>query len=183
MELNAKVASLTRKIEAIEMGRSKQLVTVCGICDCDTHSSEDCPTIPTFKEVLQEQFNATNAYPRPFNNQLGNSYSPTWRNHPNFSWRNRPTANQESVPRRPTQQGGDFRPSQGAQYTPPPPQSQNRSLEDLLINLIQTQNSIIQNNQQSFLDFQKEVRTSIGQLSNTLQNREKGAFPAQPHPA
>ena len=48
MELNAKVASLTRKIEAIELGRSKQPVTVCGICDYDTHSSEDCPTIPAF---------------------------------------------------------------------------------------------------------------------------------------
>ncbi|XXG82481.1 hypothetical protein AAC387_Pa10g0417 [Persea americana] len=101
MNLNAKASSLTRKIEAMEMERNKQAVIVCRICDYDTHSSEDCPTTPTFKEVLQEHTSATNAYQSPFNNQVA---------------------------------------------------------------------------------FQKEERASIGQLNNALQIREKGSFPAQPHP-
>ena len=92
-DVNARIASLTRKIEAIELGKGKQPAPVCRICECDTHSSEDCPTIPAFREVLHEQANATNTYRRPFTNQMGNMYNPNWRNHPNFNWSNGKNAN------------------------------------------------------------------------------------------
>lgn len=35
-DVNAKIASLTRVIEALKLGRSRQPPTVCGICACDT---------------------------------------------------------------------------------------------------------------------------------------------------
>ncbi|XVF72157.1 hypothetical protein PTKIN_Ptkin15bG0096600 [Pterospermum kingtungense] len=59
-DLNARVASLTRKIEAMEMKKEKEIKSVqndeiCGICDIVGHSTNICPNIPVFKEVFHEQ--------------------------------------------------------------------------------------------------------------------------------
>ena len=35
-DVNARIASLTRKIEALELGKGKQPTLVCRICECDT---------------------------------------------------------------------------------------------------------------------------------------------------
>ncbi|XVF45052.1 hypothetical protein PTKIN_Ptkin02bG0174600 [Pterospermum kingtungense] len=59
-DLSARVASLTRKIEAMEMKKEKEIKSVqndeiCGICDAVGHSTNICPKIPVFKEVFHEQ--------------------------------------------------------------------------------------------------------------------------------
>ena len=86
-DVTAKIANLTRKVEAIELsqaniGRAPIIdENICEICESNAHLTKECPTIPTFKKVLHEQANFTNNYKRPFSD----TYNPNWQNHPNFS--------------------------------------------------------------------------------------------------
>jgi hypothetical protein len=49
-DLQAKFASLARKVEALELKKSGQLKSVqdivCQICETNEHSTNDCPTLP-----------------------------------------------------------------------------------------------------------------------------------------
>jgi hypothetical protein len=61
-DLQAKFTSLARKVEALELNRSGQLKSfreiVCQICETNEHSTNDCPTLPSFRECLHEQAHA-----------------------------------------------------------------------------------------------------------------------------
>ena len=61
-DLQAKFASLDRKIEALEFKKSGQLKYVqdimCQICEMNEHETNDYPTLPSFKECLHEQARA-----------------------------------------------------------------------------------------------------------------------------
>ena len=95
-DVNAKIANLTRKVEAMELSQSKVgrvhaiNESICEICESNTHPTKECPTIPAFKEVLHEQANVANNYKRPFSD----TYNPSWQSHPNFSWKHGSTANE-----------------------------------------------------------------------------------------
>jgi len=56
--LQAKFASLARKVEALELKMSGQLKyvqeIVCQIYETNEHSTNDYPTLPSFKECLHE---------------------------------------------------------------------------------------------------------------------------------
>ena len=58
-DLLAKFASLARKVEALELKMSGQLKffqeIVYQICETNEHSTNDCPTLPSFMECLHEQ--------------------------------------------------------------------------------------------------------------------------------
>jgi hypothetical protein len=90
-DLQAKFASIARKVEALELKRSGQLKyvqdIVCQICETNEHSTNDCLTLPSFKECLHEQAHALNNFQRPNHNPYSQTYNPGWRNHPNFSWK------------------------------------------------------------------------------------------------
>ena len=57
-DLQSKFASLARKVEALELKRSVQLKfvqdIVCQIYETNEHTTNDCPTLPSFKECLHE---------------------------------------------------------------------------------------------------------------------------------
>jgi hypothetical protein len=57
-DLQAKFESLARKVEALELKMSGQLKyvqeIVCQIYETNEHSTNDCPTLPSFKECLHE---------------------------------------------------------------------------------------------------------------------------------
>jgi hypothetical protein len=57
-DLQAKFASLVRKVEALELKKSGQLKSVqeivCQICETNKHSTNDCQTSSSFKECLHE---------------------------------------------------------------------------------------------------------------------------------
>ena len=59
-DVNTKIASLTRKVEAIELsqaniGRVPVInESICEIYESNAHLTKECPTIPAFKEVLHE---------------------------------------------------------------------------------------------------------------------------------
>uniref|UniRef100_A0A2N9H0L4 Reverse transcriptase/retrotransposon-derived protein RNase H-like domain-containing protein n=1 Tax=Fagus sylvatica TaxID=28930 RepID=A0A2N9H0L4_FAGSY len=120
-DLNARIASLARKVESMELRKVNEITPVqkeevCGICEIMGHATYECPTIPAFKEVLHDQANAMNTYKKPFQSLYSETYNPGWRNHPNFSWRNENNA--------PPPQG----PSNSVTYNPP----HKRTLEDTL---------------------------------------------------
>ena len=104
-DLNARVSALTRKLESMEMKKTHSVNEVevrCSVCDNSNHKTDDCPTLPAFKEVLYGQTNNSHTHNfegKNFQNQGGNNYvggqyqnqntcHPNNRNHPNFSWRN-----------------------------------------------------------------------------------------------
>ena len=103
-ELQAKIANLTRKLEAIEMKKVNEVTSVpqlplvptgprveepCIICDDPTHSTINCPNLPQVKGAIQiEQANGLNYQRKPFNSPYSETYNPGWGKHPNFSWRN-----------------------------------------------------------------------------------------------
>ena len=79
-DLQAKFASLARKVEALELKKSGQLKSaqdiVCQICETNEHSTNDCPTLPSFKECLHEQVDALNSFQRPIHNPNSQTYNP-----------------------------------------------------------------------------------------------------------
>ena len=95
-DLHAKIATLTGKLEAIEMQKVNEVTTVpkvpsvpteprvedsCIIYDDPTHLTIHYPNLPQVKGAIQiEQANALN-YPRkPFNSPYSETYNSGWSN-------------------------------------------------------------------------------------------------------
>ena len=103
-DLQAKIANLMRKLEAIELKKVNEVTIVpqvpsvpmgskveepCIICNDPTHSTINYPNLPQVKGAIQiEQANALNYQRKPFNSPYSETYNPGWGKHPNFSWRN-----------------------------------------------------------------------------------------------
>ncbi|KAI5666841.1 hypothetical protein M9H77_16694 [Catharanthus roseus] len=60
--------------------------SVCAICSSPSHAIYDYPSASLFLEFVQEQVNAAQGFHRQ-SDPYSNTYNPSWRNHPNFSWR------------------------------------------------------------------------------------------------
>ena len=217
-ELQAKIANLTRKLEAIEMKKVNEVTSVpqippvptgyrveepCIICDDPTHSTINCLNLPQVKGAIQiEQANALNYQRKPFNSPYSETYNPGWGKHPNFSWRNEGGSNNlpnnqgphyqnhgftNPVPLFQTQdpQGFPMNTSQGFhpsnQGTPSPQPYQpphKRSLEDIVTQFVQTQ----QSTNTEFRTALNDVRSQITKLTSSIGNlqQEKGKLPSQP---
>ena len=97
-DLQAKIANLTRKLEAIELKNVNEVIVVprvpsvpmgsgvdesCIICDDPTHLTINCPNLPQFKGAIQiEQANALNYQRKPFNSPYSETYNSGWGKHP-----------------------------------------------------------------------------------------------------
>ena len=89
-DLGARIASLTRKVESMELKKSKEVKFVhdkdtCDICAIEGHLTGECPKIPVFKEMCEEQANVISNFKKPFPSAFSETYNSNWRNHPNFS--------------------------------------------------------------------------------------------------
>ena len=141
-DLQAKIANLTRKLEAIELKKVNEVTSVpqvpsvpmvhrveepCIICDDPTHSTINCPNLPQVKGAIQiEQANALNYQRKPFNSPYSETYNPGRGKHPNFSWRN------EGGPHNlPNNQGPNYQ-NQG--FSNPAPPFQNQGPQGFLMN-------------------------------------------------
>nr|XP_034903990.1 uncharacterized protein LOC118041005 [Populus alba] len=184
-DLNARLASLARKVESLEIKKvhvmSEQQEESCVVCESKGHRTTECPTIPAFKEVLYGQTSDSSNVRKPFSNQVGNPYSetynPRWRNHPNFGWRNEGS----SVPQTFQPPPQPFHAPTHNTYQPP----HKRSLEDTLQQFMQTQGGI--NNQAYKFQDQTnrtldDIRSQLTKLTQSLSIQEKGKIPAQPMP-
>ena len=96
--LQAKIANLNRKLEAIELKKVNEVTVVpkvpsvpmgygveesCIICDDPTNLTINCPNLPQVKGAIQiEQANALNYQRKPFNSPYFETYNPGWVKHP-----------------------------------------------------------------------------------------------------
>jgi hypothetical protein len=175
-DLSAKFLQLSKKVEAMELQNSSQVNSMgnnamCVICENVGHSTEECPTIPAFKEVLNNpsQVNALNHYNRPQNDPYSQRYNEGWRNHPNFSWGGNSNSNQNHQANQNYQRSqSQIQPQSSNQASYPPPQKKE-SLEDMLKLFIQKSDRDI-----------SELKTQVSKLTTALVVQEKGKFPAQP---
>ena len=174
----------------------------CIICDDPMHSTINCPNLPQVKGAIQiEQANALNYQRKPFNSPYSETYNPGWGKHPNFSWRNEggphnvpnsqgpnyqnqgfsnpapPFQNQgpQGFPVNPNQ---GFHPSNQGNPNPQPYQPPHkRSLEDIVTQFVQTQ----QSTNTEFQTALNDVRSQITKLTSSMGNfqQEKGKLPSQ----
>ena len=155
------------------MKKSGQLKSVqdivCQICETNEHSTNDCPTLPSFRECLHEQAHALNSFQRPNHNPYSQTYNPGWRNHPNFSWK---SDAQTSQP--PFQAYHNFQKSHG--YAPPYAPPPKRNLEEILHAFIEKQETINTQLAQSMTYF----KDTLAKFTSALSFQEKGKFPSQP---
>ncbi|KAJ4717036.1 DNA-directed DNA polymerase [Melia azedarach] len=169
-DLSARVANLTRKIEAMELRKVKEVKSVlndevCGICEIMGHCTQDCPNVPIFKKMFHDQANSMNTFKKTFptHSPYSETYNPGWRNHPNFSWKNE--HNVHPPPQRPS----NF---------PPYRSSHSKTLEETLQAFMQGQTSINNQTSQAIND----IKNTLSKLTSSLSVQEKGKFPAQPQP-
>ncbi|KAG5526438.1 hypothetical protein RHGRI_032642 [Rhododendron griersonianum] len=180
-DLSQKVAHLTRKLEKLELTKAKEVAVIakvdemCHICDMLGHSTNECPTIPAFKEVLHgtiEQVDvnalnqAQNQARQPVNFPLSATYTPEWRKHSNFSWRNADN---------PGPSQGPLGPPMGPNVYQPP---HKRTIEETLQMFMQGQSTINEQNAQLFGDIKTQLSKSTSSMG--VMQQEKGKFPAQP---
>ena len=173
-EMKAKLTTLTRRLEELEMRNQHEMQAVnelfasqpsCFNCQSNSHPGEHC----------QEHAHILNQNNPPTNAPYGNTYNPNWRNHPNLSWKPKPPA---------------YIPT-GTQQQLPPPAS---PVEQAILNLSKVVGTFVeeqkvlhvQTNQkieavESSLNRKLEnMHSEISRLSNQqLQGSEKGKVPFQ----
>ena len=99
MEMKAKLSTLARRLEELEMRNQHEARAVaetpvpnqsCFIFQSTEHQGEHCPTVPSVRNMIAKQANAVGQYKPPANAPYSNTYNPNWRNHPNLSWKPKP---------------------------------------------------------------------------------------------
>ena len=125
METKAKMSTLARRLEELEMKNQHEVRAVteasmpnqpCFHCQSIEHQGEHCPTMPSVRDFVAKQANEVGQYKPPATTSYSNTYNPNWRNHSNLSWKPKPPL---YVPPAAQQQHG----SSSAQPQPPPSSS------------------------------------------------------------
>ena len=170
-DLQAKFAFLARKVEELDLKKSGQLKLFKTLC-VNEHSTNDCPTLPSFKECLHKQAHALNSFQRPNHNPYSQTYNPGWRNHPNFNWKS--DNNNAQTSQAPFQAHHNFQNSHG--YAPPYAPPLRRNLKETLHAFIEKQETINTQLAQSMTD----LKDTLAKLTSAISFQEKGKFPSQP---
>ena len=86
MDMKSKVSTLTRRLEELEMRKLHEVQAMteipfpnkaCFICQSTEHLGEQCPTIPTMREMFVEQENVVGQFKPSTNAPYGNTYNPS----------------------------------------------------------------------------------------------------------
>ncbi|XP_026396366.1 uncharacterized protein LOC113290999 [Papaver somniferum] len=179
-EGNAKIASLVRRVEALELEKSVKSaattscnqveVSICVACNSSDHLVDNCPQLHAFQESRPEQANVL--YQKHENNPYSQTHNPGWRNHPNFSWSKGPV------------QGGTSGNTQVYSY-PRNPQVQSHT-QYPVEKRPRFDDGVNQMNQ-NILQYQKmndqrfsSLELKLGQICDALNEREKGKLRSQP---
>ena len=151
-EMKAKLTTLTRRLEELEMRSQHEMQAVtelpashpsCFDCQTNNHPGEHC----------QEHAHVLNQNKPPTNAPYGNTYNPNWRNHPNLSWKPRPPA---YIPTGAQQQFG----STSTQQQPPPPSS---PVEQVILNLSKVVGTFVE--EQKVLNVQTNQKIEAFKIS------------------
>ena len=185
MEMKAKLSSLTRRLEELEMQNQHEIQVVaetptplqpCFNCQSTSHQGDHCSIAPSEKDLMQEQANIVGQSRPPTNAPYGNTYNPNWRNHPNLSWKPKPPA-----------------------YAPTGSQKQQPSspVEQAIVNLSKDVGNFVEEHKTVNVQTTQKIETlegtlnkkkidkpqhSVSRLTNQQQVQEKGQFPSQTQP-
>ena len=194
-EMKAKLTTLTRRLEELEMRNQHEVQVVnelpasqpaCYNCQSSSHPGEHCPVAPSVRDLMQEHAHVLGQNKPPTNAPYGNTYNPNWRNPPNLSWKLKPPA---YAPQGAQQQFS----STSAQQHPPPSSPVQQAIlnlskvvgtfvEEQKVLNVQTNQKIetVESSLNNKLDsMNSELQSSISKLSNQQQGPEKGKFPSQ----
>ena len=161
MEVKAKLSTLARRLEELEMRNQHEVRTMaetpvsnklCFISQSAEHPGEHCLTVPSIRDMLAEQANAVEQYKPPTSAPYSNTYNPNWRNNPNLSWK------PKSPPYVPPTAQQPYGSSSQAQ--PPPPSSS--PVEQAIMNL----SKLVGN----FVEEQKAMNVQANQKIDTLES-------------
>ncbi|RVW91214.1 hypothetical protein CK203_031791 [Vitis vinifera] len=177
MNMKAKIAAMERRLEELEMNQMQEVQAIsltpllpmpCSICRSYEHLVDECPTIPTEREMFGDC----------------NTYNSNWRDHPNFSWKPQPPQYKQHVQALPqasileqamvnlSKFVGDFI---GAQKSINVQLSQRiNSVESSLIKRMDE----VQNDLSQKIDI---LQDSISRLANLNTVQEKENSPSQPY--
>lgn len=92
-EIVARLILLTKKFQDLLTKKQKTIKVIdevpetCDICELHGLVTRNCPTLPTFKEVLHKKANAFHTVPQPANNLYSQTYNPSWKNYQNLQWK------------------------------------------------------------------------------------------------
>ena len=160
MEMKAKLSTLARRLEELEMRNRHEVRAMteafmpnqpCFKCQSTKHQGEHCPSVPSVRDFVAEQANAVGQYKPPAISLYSNTHNPNWRNHPNLSWKPKPPP---YVPPAAQQQHGS-----SAQPQPPPSSS---PVEQAIMNL----SKVVGN----FVEEQKVVNAQANQRINMVES-------------
>ena len=203
MEMKAKLSTLTRRLEELEGRISHEVraveeehVPIQKRNKSNDHQREHCPMVPLVRDILTEHANLVGQYKPQPNAPYGNIYNPNWRNQPNLSWKQNPPA---YVPPGAKQQFGS-----SSQPQPPPSSSPveqvilklskmvgdfmeeqkgiNVQLAQRIDTVESTLNKKIDGLQRDLNQKIDNLQHSITRITNLLEVKEKGRFPAQTQP-
>ena len=202
-EMKAKLTTLTRRLEELEMRNQHEVQVViefpashpaCFNCQSSSHPGEHYPLVPSVRDLMQEHAHVLGQNKPPTNVPYGNTYNPNWRNHPNLSWKPKPPT---YAPQGAQQQFS----STSAQQQQPPLSS---LVEQAILNLSKVVGTFVE--EQKVLNVQTNqkieivesslnkkiysmhseisnkydnLQSSISRLSNQQKVPEKGKFPSQ----
>ena len=197
MEMKAKLSSLTRRLEELELRNQHEVQAVneppvplqsCFNCQSTSHQGNQCPIAPSIRDLMQEQANIMDQSRHPISAPYGNTYNLDWRNPPNFSWKPKPP---------------DYTPTGSQQQQTPPSSPVEQAIMNLskvVENFVEEQKTInAQINQriemvESSIDKRIEglhkslnqkidtIQLSISSLNNQQHVQEKGRFPSKTLP-
>ena len=182
-EMKAKLTTLTRRLEELEMRNQHEVQAVNELSasqpSCFNFQSHSHPG-----ETCQEHAHISNQSKPPTNAPYGNTYNPNWRNHPNLSWKQKSPA---YILIGAQQQ---FSSTSTQQQLPPP----TSPFEQAILNLSKVVGTFVE--EQKVLNVQTNhkieavesslnrkldnMHSEISRLSNKqLQGLEKGKVPSQ----
>ena len=94
VELKAKLSTLARRMEELEMRNQHEVKAVneasmpnqpCFNWQSTGHQGENCQISTSVRDLMAEHANVVGQNRAPVDAQYGNTYNPNWKNHPNLS--------------------------------------------------------------------------------------------------
>ncbi|XP_074356421.1 uncharacterized protein LOC141696134 [Apium graveolens] len=189
----AKLATLTRRLEALETTNAPSQASMCANYNSHSHEPQNFQEFEKVNAMFQ---------PRPRNDPFAPTYNPGWKNHPNFSWTQgqnyqspQPTFQKPNPNSYPTSSQNPYPNPIQAPLNPPEFNDSDKrlnSLEKSIEALLKSQTNLTQS-QQAFMQTMTQDRkllnsnaqaiskleVQMGQLANTICEREKNKFPSQ----
>ncbi|XP_062080494.1 uncharacterized protein LOC133785259 [Humulus lupulus] len=173
--LAAQVSSISNMLKTMNMGMNQsvgqpmgtqfgQMENISCVYCGEGHTFDNCPSNPAVVCYMGNQNR---------NSPYSNSYNPSWRQHPNFSWSNQGVGpSNSSMPPKPNFSPGY--PPQAPQQRPQQQAMQSSSLENMLKEYIVKNEAMIQSQAASL----RNLENQVGQLANELRNRPHGTLPS-----